>query len=210
MASFTKSVIDVASGNVVAERVCLDLRGVYMILVRVSFWYEFIPVSTRSSVFVFTIPVRVHSGSRTGTKRSYWYEIWPHSVPVSCKGSTCTRFRSGRRWVAELTGTGSECVSIVNDAPKWLVRTRAHKKLCVTPVKWLPCKHGTKLDFVPEWNSYRYHVNTPLVVVFSILCTKERKLSLAASQYSSGIVIGLERISSYVDLDLWTNPCSQW
>ena len=75
MASFTKSVIDVASGNVLTERVCLDLRGVYMILVRVSFWYEFIPVSTRSSVFVFMIPVRVHSGSRTGTKRSYWYEI---------------------------------------------------------------------------------------------------------------------------------------
>ena len=34
-------------------------------------------------------------------------------------------------------------------------------KLRVIPVKWLPCKRGTKLDFVPEWNSYQYHVNTP-------------------------------------------------
>ena len=85
--------------------------------------------------------------------------IWPHSVPETCKGGT--RLRSGMRSVAELTGTGGECVSIVNNAPKWLVRTRAHKKLRVIPVKWLPCKRGTKLDFVPEWNSYRYHVNTP-------------------------------------------------
>ena len=37
--------------------------------------------------------------------------------------------------MAELTGTGSECVSIVNNAPNWLVRTRAHKKLRVIPVK---------------------------------------------------------------------------
>ena len=115
---------------------------------------SFIPVPTCSSVFIYmipvwvrVIPVRVHSGSHTGTKRSYLYEIWPHSVPVSCKGGT--RFRSGRRWVAELTGMGSECVSIVNNTPKWLVRTRAHKKLRVIPVKWLPCKCGTKLDFVP-------------------------------------------------------------
>ena len=145
-----------------------------MIPVRVSFRYEFIPVPTCSSVFIYMIPVRnvipvwvvpvrVHSGSRTGTKHSYRYEIWPHSVPVSCKGGT--RFRSGRRWVSELTGTGSECMSIVNNAPKWLVRTRAHKKLCVIPVKWLPCKRGTKLDFVPECNLYRYHVNTPLVYI---------------------------------------------
>ena len=99
--------------------------------------------------------------THTGTKRSYRYEIWPHSVPVSCKGGT--RLRSGMRWVAELTGTGSKCVSIVNNALNWLVRTRAHKKLCVISVKWLPCKRGTKLDFVPKWNSYRYHVNTPLL-----------------------------------------------
>ena len=48
----------------------------------VSFGYEFIPVLTCSSVFVYimipvrnVIPVRVHSGFRTGTKRSYRYEI---------------------------------------------------------------------------------------------------------------------------------------
>ena len=57
-----------------------------MIPVRVLFRYEFIPVPTCSSVFVYmipvrnvipvrVIPVRVHSGSRTGTKRSYRYEI---------------------------------------------------------------------------------------------------------------------------------------
>ena len=57
-----------------------------MISVRVSFRYEFIPVPTCSSLFVYMIPVRnvvlvqvipvqVHSGSRTGTKRSSWYEI---------------------------------------------------------------------------------------------------------------------------------------
>ena len=133
-----------------------------MILVQVSFQYEFIPVPTCSSVFVHMIPVWnvvpawVHSGSHV----SYRYEIWPHSVPVSCKAGT--GFCSGTRWVAELTGTGSECQSIVNYAPKWLVRTKAQMKLRIIPVKWLPCKCGTKLDFVPEWNSYQYHVNTPL------------------------------------------------
>ena len=50
-----------------------------MIPVRVSFRYEFIPVPTCSSVFVYmiqlrnvipvrVIPVRVHSGSRTGMR----------------------------------------------------------------------------------------------------------------------------------------------
>ena len=37
---------------------CLDLGGVYMIPVRVSFWYEFIPVLTYRSVFVYMIPVK--------------------------------------------------------------------------------------------------------------------------------------------------------
>ena len=147
-----------------------DYVGVYMIPVRVSFRCEFIPVPTCSSVFIYMIPVQnvipegvilvgVYSGSRTGTKRSYQYEIWPHSVPISCKGDT--RFRSCMRWVAELTRMGSAWLSIGNNAPNWLVRTRAHMKLRVIPVKWLPCKRGTKLDFIPEWNSYRYHVNTP-------------------------------------------------
>ena len=63
------------------------LRGVYIVPVRVSFRYEFIPVPTCSSIFLYmipvqnlipvrVIPVRVHSGSRTGTRRSYRYEIW--------------------------------------------------------------------------------------------------------------------------------------
>ena len=34
------------------------LGGVYMIPVRVSFWYEFIPVLTYRSVFVYMIPVK--------------------------------------------------------------------------------------------------------------------------------------------------------
>ena len=57
-----------------------------MIPVQVSFWYEFIPVPTCSSVLVYMIPVQnikpvqvilvqVHSGSHIGTKLSYWYEI---------------------------------------------------------------------------------------------------------------------------------------
>ena len=100
--------------------------------------------------------------SHTGTSSlwfSYRYEIWPHSVPVSCiKGGT--RFRSGTRWVAELTGTGSAYVSIGNNAPKWLVRTRfTWNFVSLRCNDSLPCKRGTKLDFVPEWNSYRYHVN---------------------------------------------------
>ena len=107
---------------------------------------------------------------------SYRYEFTPVLVPVRNVRTGMrfdhilyTRFRSGRRWVAELTGTGSECVSIVNNGPNWLVRTRAHKKLRVIPVKRLPCKRGTKLDFVPEWNSYRYHVNrTPLMWIESV------------------------------------------
>ena len=115
--------------------------------------YEFIPVSTWSSVFVYMIPVRnvalvrVHSGSCTGTKRSYRYGIWPYSVPVSCKGDT--RFRSGTIWVTELIGTGSESLSIGNTSLKWLAETKAHMKRRVIPVKWLPCKRRTKLDFVP-------------------------------------------------------------
>ena len=69
--------------------------------------YEFIPVLlVRNVIPVRVMPVRVHSGSRTGTKRSYRYEIWPHSVRYHVKLGG-TRFRSGRRWVAELTGTGS-------------------------------------------------------------------------------------------------------
>ena len=126
---------------------------------------EFILVPTCSSVLVYMIPVQnvgpvqvilvqVHSGSHIGMKLLYWYEIWPHSVPVPCKGGT--RFRSGVRWVTELTGTGRAHVSMGNNASKWLVRTRAHMKLCVIPVKWLPRKHSTKLDFVLEWNSYWY------------------------------------------------------
>ena len=62
-----------------------------MISVRVSFRYEFIPVPICSSVFVYiipvrsvvpvrVIPVRVHSGSRTGTGMKfdhvlYWYHV---------------------------------------------------------------------------------------------------------------------------------------
>ena len=127
---------------------------------------QFIPVPTCSSVFVYIMPVRnvalvrvhpgvhlkfcirgVHSGSCTGTKRSYQYEIWPYSVPVSCKGDT--RFRSGTIWVTELIGTGSESLSIGNTSLKWLAETKAHMKRRVIPVKWLPCKRRTKLDFVP-------------------------------------------------------------
>ena len=44
-----------------------------MIPERVSFRYEFIPV--RNVLPVQVIPVRVHSGSHTDTKRSYRYEI---------------------------------------------------------------------------------------------------------------------------------------
>ena len=39
-------------------RTCRALGGVYMIPVRVSFWYEFIPVLTYRSVFVYMIPVK--------------------------------------------------------------------------------------------------------------------------------------------------------
>ena len=35
-----------------------DSGGVYMILVRVSFWYEFIPVLAYRSLFVYMIPVK--------------------------------------------------------------------------------------------------------------------------------------------------------
>ena len=115
---------------------------------------QFIPVSTCSSVFVYMIPVRnvalvrVHSGSCTGTKRSYRYEIWPYSVPVSCKGGT--RFRSGTRSVTALIGTGSEGLSMgSNTSLKWLTETKARMKRRVIPVKWLPCKRHTKLDFEP-------------------------------------------------------------
>ena len=113
-------------------------------------------------------------------KNQYWVESQVLRENDLAHGTTATymtsnkdnhtkwrRFCSGMRWVAELTGTGSECMLIVNNAPNWLVRTRAHKKLRVIPVKWLPCKCGTKLDFVPKWNSYRYHVNTPLL---SLMC----------------------------------------
>ena len=188
-----------------------------MILVRVSFRYEFTPVPTCSSVFVYVIPVwnvipvrvsvilvRVHSGFSTGTKRSYRYEIWPHSVPVSCKGGT--RFRSGRKWVAELTGTGSECVSIVNNTAKWLVRTRAHRKLRVIPVKWLPCKCGTKLDFVPDRNSYRYHVNTPLwcTPLGRNIISESRSLLFRAKLK---IMIQMAHHSSNTSLNIWTLHC---
>ena len=163
------------------------IRGcLHDILVRVSFRCEFIPVPTCRSVFVYmipvrnvvpvrVIPVRVHSGSRTGTKQSYRYEIWLHSVPVSYKRGT--RFHSGTRWVAELTGTGGACVLLGSKAPKCLVRTRAHMELRVILVQWIPCKRGTQLDFAPEWNSYRYHVNTPSVELAKTIGFCHGKLS---------------------------------
>ena len=126
-----------------------------------------------------------------------------HIVPVSCKGGM--RFRSGRRWVAELTGTGSECVSIVNNAAKWLVRTRAHKKLHVIPVKWLPCKCGTKLDFVPDRNLYWYHVNTPL------WCTPLGRNIISGSRsllFRAKLKIMIQMAhSSNTSLNIWTLHC---
>ena len=106
-----------------------------------------VPVRVHPGVHLKFCIRGVHSGSCTGTKRSYRYEIWPYSVPVSRKGDT--RFRSGTIWVTELIGTGSEGLSIGNTSLKWLTETKSHMKRRVIPVKWLPCKHGTKLDFVP-------------------------------------------------------------
>ena len=105
-----------------------------MIPVWLSFRYEFIPVPTCGSVFVYmipvrnaapvrVIPVRVHSGSCTGTKVSFRYEGWPHSVPVSCKRGN--KVRSGMKWVTELTGTSSACVLIRKTALQDGVTTRA-------------------------------------------------------------------------------------
>ena len=68
-----------------------------MIPVRVSFRYEFIPVPTCSSVFVYmipvrnVIPVRVHSGSRTGIR--FDHILYRYHVLKEVN----TRFRSGRR-----------------------------------------------------------------------------------------------------------------
>ena len=84
-----------------------------------------------TSVFVYMIPVRVipvwvHSGSRTlaSSERSYRNEIWPYFVPEWLIWPHFVLVSV--RWVAELTGAGSACVSIGNNAPKWLVRARAH------------------------------------------------------------------------------------
>ena len=51
--------------------------------------------------------------------------------------------------MTELIGTGSEGLSIGNTSLKWLAETKAHMKRRVIPVKWLPCKRRTKLDFLP-------------------------------------------------------------
>ena len=52
-------------------------------------------------------------------------------VDLACAASELNPgFNSSDAAQAKLTGTGSECVSIVNNAPNWLVRTRAHKKPC--------------------------------------------------------------------------------
>ena len=74
------------------------------------------------------VPVRVIPVWASSLRFSYRYETF---VPVWTLTTFCTgtRFRSGTRWVAELTGTGSECLSIGNNAPKWLVGTKAHMKL---------------------------------------------------------------------------------
>ena len=61
------------------------LGGVYMIPVRLSFWYEFTPVPSCGSLFVYmipaqnltlerVIPVRVHPGNCTGARFSFLYE----------------------------------------------------------------------------------------------------------------------------------------
>ena len=62
-----------------------NLGGVYMIPARLSFRYEFTPVPSDGSVFVYmisaqilvpkrVIPVRVHPGNRTGARFSFRYE----------------------------------------------------------------------------------------------------------------------------------------
>ena len=144
------------------------LGGVYMIPVWLSFRCEFIPVPTCGSVFVYmipvrnaapvrVIPVRVHSGSCTGTKVSFRYEGWPHSVPVSCKRGN--KVRSGMKWVTELTGTSSACVLIRKTASD---NEGSHRVIPVQQTSAFQCKRYTKIYLVSEWKSYRYHVNTPL------------------------------------------------
>ena len=67
------------------KRRLIQLGGVYMIPARLSFRYEFTPVPSCGSVFVYmvsaqnliperVIPVRVHPGNCTGAKVSFRYE----------------------------------------------------------------------------------------------------------------------------------------
>ena len=155
-----------------------------------SYRYEFIPVPIRSSVFVYEIlywyemlyryefiPVPFvalysftwYRYEMSYRYKSYRYEFTPvlvvvvrnlttlYSVPVSW-GLVPVR----DEWLSFLGRVAKPVDG--NKAPKWLVRTRAHMKLCIIPGKWLPCKAVRNLiDSVPEWNSYRYNLNTPLL-----------------------------------------------
>ena len=109
-----------------------------------SYRYEFIPVPTCSSLFIYmipirnvvlvqVIPVRVHPSAHL------WLAIRLHDTDTKCctgtshTGTSLSQCpfvaRYSFTWYryemlySYKSGTGSECLSILNNAPKWLVRT---------------------------------------------------------------------------------------
>ena len=125
--------------------------GVYMIPERISFWYEFIPVLTYRSVFVYMIPVKniipvqlipvwVHPGSCI--RIEILITVWK-VIPVSCK-----------RYIDSHSGTSCQ---VVVDWDYWRMRCISNSSTSLDAIIVLvhasslcqylcrPCKRGMKL-----------------------------------------------------------------
>ena len=97
-----------------------------MILVQLSFWYEFTPVPSCGSVFIYmirvhvpaqnlvperVIPVRVHPGHCTGARFSLKVHV-RKLVPMLCKlGMTA---HSGMKSLSRGSGMGGACMCLFN------------------------------------------------------------------------------------------------
>ena len=139
-----------------------DSGGVYMIPARLSFRYEFTPVPSCGSVFVYmtpaqnlimerVIPVQVHSGNCTGARFSFRYEN-----TFRCHVNAVRAFAPGS------------------------LEREAHAQSSISNSKWRHNhvgRHEVSLhvntvwnhNVIPVSNSHRCefsHVNTPSVIMY--------------------------------------------
>ena len=135
-------------------------------------WYRYEFHSGTKSNFV----PRLHGSHFTGITRSFLWAlvltshfgalltIDTHSLPVPV--NSATHLLPERNLVPPLHDTGTECGQISYRyenrselVPVWLVPVWHF--VPVDHVNEYRATSGNRDELVPEWNSYRYHVNTP-------------------------------------------------